>query len=169
MSVATGNLRLAVEAEFLYPIDVAYMARTDFKQVRMTGLKPANLDTVTTTLIGLLGSRLAVRHRAGITDEILETLERAGLQVDEDIRAYETAEEAEAHAEALIAKGYRLVSAYPLREGRFAPEAQLVPPELRARLNSKEFLDRIVQTHLAAVIRSIAMRTMFSAMSVRIS
>lgn len=137
-------LQPCLAPERLYPRDAAYMARTDLDQIRMTGLKPVTLDAVTALLLGLLGRRASVRHRAGVTDEILEVLERAGLEIEEDMRVYETAEQAERHAARLITEGHRIFSPYPLRKGRFPDRAQLVAPELWASLNAKQHLDHIV-------------------------
>jgi hypothetical protein len=120
------------------------MARTGLEQVRMTGVKPVTLDAVTALLLGLLGRRPTVRHRAGVTDEILSVLERAGLEIAEDMRVYETAEEAARHADRLIEEGHRIFSPYPLLKGRFADRAHLVAPELWASLNAKQNLDQIV-------------------------
>jgi hypothetical protein len=120
------------------------MARTDLEQTRMLGYTPLNLDAVTTLLLGLLGTRATVRHICGTTDEILGCLTEAGLSITEEIHRYETGAEAEALAERLIAEGRKLFWPYPLRAGRFADEAHLVPPALWARLNSKTALPDLV-------------------------
>lgn len=134
----------SVAPERLYPSDAAYMARTDLEQMRMTGVKPVTLDAVTALLLGLLGRRPSVRHRAGVTEEILIVLERAGLEIEEDMRVYDTAEEAARHADRLIEEGYRIFSPYPLPKGRFPDRAHLVAPKLWTNLNAKENLERIV-------------------------
>lgn len=169
MTVIT-RLQPALSPDRLYPSDAAYMARTEFDQIRMTGLKPVTLDAVTTLLLGLLGRRASVRHRAGVTDEIMAILERAGLEIEEDMRVYETAEQAERLATRLIAEGHRIFSPYPLPKGRFPDRAQLVAPELWTSLNAKEYLDRIVPPDnlaprriapVEALMRSAFMRPVF--------
>jgi hypothetical protein len=131
-------------AEALLPADAAFMARTDLRQTRMLGYTALNADSVTSSLMGVLGRRPAVRHRAGATDPILRLFEQAGLPVMEDIRVFETAEEAEREADRLIEEGFRLSSPYPLREGRFADAAQIVPPGLWRHVNAKENLAELV-------------------------
>jgi len=140
----TGRLTPAISDGDILPADAAFMARTDLTQTRLLGYTPLNIDAVTTHLMGLLGRRPAVRHVSGATDEILGLLEAAGLEIVEDVRRYETATEAESHADALIAEGFRLFSPYPLPHGRYPDSAQLVPPALWARLNSKERLGDLV-------------------------
>jgi hypothetical protein len=126
------------------------MARTDEAQLRLVGAPPYVLDTVTTVLMGLLNGMPTVRHRAGATDRILALLERAGIVVDEKMRVFETAEEAERRADELIGEGFKLAWPYPLREGRFEDNAHLVPPELWRDLNAKENLALLVPAaHLA--------------------
>jgi hypothetical protein len=78
-----------------------------------------------------------VRHRSGVTDEILAFLQEAGLMIAEDIRVYDKAEEAEAIADSLVAEGRPLFWPYPLRRGRFHENAHLVRTDLWGRLNDK--------------------------------
>jgi hypothetical protein len=130
--------------EALLPEDAAFMGRTDLRQTRMLGYSALNADSVTASLMGILGNRPAVRHRAGVTEAILRIFERAGLPVGEDLRVFETMEEAERHADRLVEEGFRLFSPYPLREGRFPDAAQLAPPDLWRRLNAKENLVELV-------------------------
>lgn len=130
--------------EALLPADAAFMGRTDLRQTRMLGFSALNADSVTCTLMGIMGRRPAVRHRAGVTEAILRIFEQAGLPVDEDLRVYETADEAERCADRLVEEGFRLFSPYPLREGRFPDAAQLTPPDLWRHLNAKENLAELV-------------------------
>ncbi|MEN6542420.1 hypothetical protein [Parvibaculum sp.] len=140
----TCRLAPAISEEEILPRNVAYMARTDLTQTRMLGYTPLNIDAVTSHMLGLLGRRPSVRHISGATDEVLCILEAAGLKVAEDLRRYESGNEAEKHADSLIAEGYRLMSPYPLPKGRYSNDAQLVPPSLWADLNSKERLGTLV-------------------------
>jgi len=134
----------------LLPDDAAFMARTELSQLRRLGMGTMNLDTVTGHALGVIGRRPSVRHEACVTDEILAFMTDAGLPITEDIRVYRDADQAERHADDLIAAGYRLFGPYPLREGRFSPEAQLVPAPLWRRLNSKANLGQLVPSeHLA--------------------
>lgn len=142
----SSSLLTPQAADALFPADAAYMARTDLRQTRMLGYTALNADTVTSMLMGVLGSRPAVRHRAGATDPILRMFELAGLPVMEDIRLFETADEAERHADRLIEEGFRLFGPYPLRDGRFPDRAQIVPPDLWHRLNAKENLAELVRS-----------------------
>ena len=136
--------------DVLLPEDAAFMARTDLSQLRRLGMNAMNLDTITGNALGVLGRRPSVRHQACVTDEILVFLTDAGLPMSEDIRVYQTADQAECHADGLIAAGYRLFSPYPLRDGRFHPHAQLVPSSLWRSLNSKANLGQLVSSeHLA--------------------
>ncbi|MBA5776293.1 hypothetical protein H2509_04045 [Stappia sp. F7233] len=144
MTMALPPLRPGLSPDLLYPADAAYMARTDLEQTRMLGYTPFNLDAVTSLLMGLLGMRAAVRHVSGATDQILTLISRAGLEVAEDMRLYESSEQAERHADDLVAKGCRLFWPYPLRDGRFPDENHLVPPALWRRLNAKERLSDLV-------------------------
>lgn len=141
---ALPPLTLSGQEAVLCPAHAAYMARTDLEQTRMLGYTPVNLDAVTTLLLGLLGTRATVRHISGTTDEILDCLTEAGLSITEEMHRYETGAEAEAHAERLVAEGRALFWPYPLRAGRFADTAHLVPPALWARLNSKTALPDLV-------------------------
>ncbi|TGD41347.1 hypothetical protein EEB11_18865 [Pseudotabrizicola sediminis] len=132
------------------PDDAAFMARTELSQMRRLGMNALNLDTVTGHALGVIGRRPSVRHQACVTDEILAFLTDAGLPILEDIRVYRHADQAERHADGLIASGYRLFGPYPLREGRFVPQAQLVPSSLWRSLNSKANLGQLVPSeHLA--------------------
>lgn len=134
----------------LLPADAAFMARTELSQLRRLGMSTMNLDTITGHGLGVIGRRPSVRHQACVTDEILAFLTDAGLSILEDIRVYRDADQAERHADGLIADGYRLFGPYPLQEGRFPPQAQLVPPSLWRSLNSKANLGQLVPSeHLA--------------------
>lgn len=135
----------------LLPDDAAFMPRTVLAHLRWLGMNALNVETITGHALGVIGQRPSVRHQACVTDEILTFLKDAGLPVGEDIRVYRDAEEAEQHADALIAEGYRLFGPYPLRESRFADAAQLVPAALWRSLNSKAKLgDLVPPRHLAA-------------------
>lgn len=151
---ALASLLPAVPAERLYPKSAAYMARTDLDQTRMLGFTPYHLDAVTTLLMGLLNGHPTVRHRSGVSDDILGLLERAGLKVAEDVRVYELGEEADRHADELIEEGYKLFWPYPLREHRFPTDAHLVSPKVWKHLNAKEHLDQLVPEE------NLAQRTM---------
>ena len=132
------------------PDDAAFMARTELSQLRRLGMREMNLDTITGHLLGVLGQRPSVRHQSCVTEEILGLLTSAGLQIEEDIRIYRDPDEAERLADDLVAEGFRLFGPYPLREGRFAPEAQLVSANLWRALNSKRNLaDLVPPEHLA--------------------
>lgn len=128
----------------LLPDNAAFMARTELSQLRRLGMSAMNLDTVTGHALGILGQRPSVRHLACVTDEILTFLADAGLLILEDIRVYRDADQAERHADDLIGAGHQLFGPYPLREDRFPPEAQLVPPSLWRSLNSKANLGDLV-------------------------
>lgn len=144
------RLDLCVPSDELYPADMAYMARTSLSQTRLLGYLPRHRDAVTTVWMGLFGRRASVRHRSGVSDEILRFFEAAGLVFEEDLRVYATGEQAERHADALVEAGHRLMGPYPLPEGRYPLSAQLVAPDVWRRLNAKRHLDRIVPTeHLA--------------------
>lgn len=145
-----------VAPETLWPANAAYMARTDLGQTRMLGYTPFNLDNATTLLLGILGNRPTVRHRCGVTDEILIFLKESGLSISEDIRIYDTGDEAEDIADTLVAAGRSLFWPYPLRAGRFRDDAHLVSPELWARLNSKSNLADLVPSHALAPRRTLA-------------
>jgi hypothetical protein len=133
-------LRPAVDPDRVYPRDAALMPRTDLAAVRLLDFEPLNLDSVTSHWTGLLGTRRAVRHRAGAGPEALALYRRAGIEVAEETRTYRTAEEAEAIADRLVGEGARLFWPYPPREGRFPDTAHLVPPALWRRINAKENL-----------------------------
>jgi hypothetical protein len=138
------TLSPSVKPEQFLPPGTAFMARADLTETRLLGFKPINQDAVTTLFSGLLNGIPTVRHRAGVTDAILRTYARAGLQVEEELHAYDTQAEAESLADALIDRGFRLCSAYPMTKGRFSDAAQLVRPDLWQRLNAKENLHQIV-------------------------
>lgn len=136
--------------DVLLPDDAAFMGRTELSQLRRLGMNAMNLETITGHALGVIGRRPSVRHQACVTDEILAFLTDAGLPNSEDIRVYRNADQAERHADGLIAAGYRLFGPYPLRDGRFPPQAQLVPPSLWRSLNSKANLGELVPSeHLA--------------------
>ncbi len=146
-----NRLQLSIPSDQLFPPRTAFMARADLSETRLLGYQPLNQDAVTTTLSGLLNGRPTVRHRSGVTAAILQTYERAGLHVDEDLHAYDTADEADALAHRLIAMGYRLTAPYPTAEGRFPETAMLVPNDLWRSLNDKTNLPQIVpEGHLMA-------------------
>lgn len=142
-----------VSPDRLYPENAAFMARTDLHQTRMLGYQPLNIDAVTTTLLGILGTMPTVRHRSGATDEILTFLRDAGLSVTEDMHVYDSGQQAEAIADDLVQKGKRLIWPYPLREGRFPDAAHLVAPDLWQKLNSKECMADLVPTGALPVRR----------------
>ncbi|HEU4428052.1 MAG TPA: hypothetical protein VFT98_04820, partial [Myxococcota bacterium] len=131
------RLETALPDEALFPREAAFMARTDASRVRMLGFTPLQLDSVTTMFGGLFGRRPSVRHRSGVSAAARALLERAGIALAENVLEYEDAEQAEALADDLIARGWRLASPYPLRERRFPSEAQIVAPALWERLNDK--------------------------------
>lgn len=140
----TDPLLPNIPIDSLLPADAALMARTDLQQTRLLNYSPVNIDSVTSILIGLMGRRPAVRHVSVATHQILRILETAGLEITEDMRLYEAGAEAEAAADDLIETGYRLLSPYPLPEGRYPDNAQIVPPSLWRRLNSKERLGDLI-------------------------
>jgi hypothetical protein len=142
--IALDRLAPAIPPGRLYPANTAYMARTSLQQTRMLGFKPFYLDIITTLLMGLLNGRPTVRHLSGASDEILAVLDRAGLEVAEDMRIYERPEEAEQIARELVEEGYKLFWPYPLPEDRYPDDAHLVAPGLWRRLNAKQNLDAIV-------------------------
>ena len=137
-------LQLSIPSDQFFPPRTAFMARADLTETRLLGYQPLNQDAVTATLCGLMNGRPTVRHRSGVTAAILQTYERAGVHVDEDLHAYDTAAEADALAHRLIAMGYRLTAPYPTAEGRFPKGAMLVPNDLWRTLNDKTNLARIV-------------------------
>jgi hypothetical protein len=141
---ALARIAPSLPADRLYPRNAAYMARTTLEQTRLTGYQPHNLDTVTTQMMGLLNGHAAVRHRSGVTQETLALFDRAGVHVKEDVRLYESAEEAERHADDLIAEGHKLFWPYPLRERRFPDDAHVVSPSVWKFLNTKQALDWLV-------------------------
>lgn len=141
---ASGVLAPMVSPEELLPEGAAFMARTDLHQTRMLGYTVFNLDAVTTLLLGVLGRRTTLRHRAGVTDEILGFLEHAGLRIEEDMRVFHGTEEAVARAREIVAEGQKLFWPYPPAPKLYDEAAHLVPPSLWARLNSKEALPEIV-------------------------
>jgi len=144
------RLDLCVASDELYPLDVAYAARTSLEQTRLLGYLPRHRDAVTTVWMGLFGRRASVRHRSGVSDEILRFLETAGLVFEEDVKVYTTGEEAERHTDELVRAGHRLMGPYPLPEERHPRSAHLVAPDVWRLLNAKRNLDRIVPAaHLA--------------------
>jgi hypothetical protein len=146
-----SDLAPLVPLDAAFPPKTAFMARTDLTQTRLLGYRPVNQDAVTTLMMGLLNHRPTVRHRSGVTEPILRTFARAGLVVAEEIMPYDTADQAEAAAERLIGRGYRLVGAYPYPDGRYPDAAMVVPNTLWHQLNSKENLHQIVPyDHLLA-------------------
>jgi len=138
------RLEPSIPQKQLYPDHAAFMARTDHTQTRLLGYTSFNLDAVTTLLIGLLGHRSTIRHRSGVTDEILAVLERTGLTSMEDMRIYETTEQAEQHADQLIEEGKKLFWPYPLPTDRYPVSAHLVPPDIMRQLNAKQNLEQLV-------------------------
>jgi hypothetical protein len=139
-----AELRLAIDADRLYPADAAFVAITDLFETRMLGYTVLQLDTVTTMAVGLLGSRSAIRHEAGTGPEVLEVYRRAGMRVSEHILSYRTRPQAEALADELIAAGRRIVWPYPPPAGRFPEAAHLVSPATYRYLNAKENMSAIV-------------------------
>lgn len=143
-------LRPSLDPDRLFPRRAAFMGRTDLRETRLLGFTPLNADGVTSMLLGLLGDRPAVRHEAGAGPEVRALLGRAGLEWRERTLLYRDLDEAERHADRLVADGFRLFSPYPLRNGRFPDDAMLVPPPLWRALNAKERLgDLVPPEHLA--------------------
>jgi hypothetical protein len=138
-----ARLAMAHPADRILPAKCAFMAHTSLEQTRLLGYTTFNQDTVTTLLLGLLHKRPAVRHRSGVSDDILAFLRYAGHAIEEDMRIYETAEEARRHADNLIGEGYKLFWPYPLPEESYPSDAHLVPIPLWRRLNAKLHLDEI--------------------------
>ncbi len=146
----TNELRPALMTDQLYPPDTAFMARTDLVETRMLGFTGLHLDTVTTTLAGVLNGLCTVRHEAGAGSEVIELYRRAGIRFEEELRTFQTQEEAEAIAEDLIARGKRLCWPYPPPANRYPEGAQLVSTELYRFLNAKINLPALVPPqHLA--------------------
>jgi hypothetical protein len=127
----------SIAMECLYPRNAAFMTRTTLERTRFLGFETLNLDSITNIFLGLMNGLATVRHRAGVTDDILGLFEQAGLPVEEDMHVYETAAEADAYAAALVEQGRKLFFLYPLPEGRFAESDFLVSAELWGRLNAK--------------------------------
>jgi hypothetical protein len=141
---ALSRLKPAATPDQLYPANGAYMARSDAQQLRLLGVPPMTVDTITTQLMGLINGRVAIRHQSGVTDEILSLLDRAGIEVAETTLAYEDGEQAERLADGIVEQGGKLFWPYPLREGRFSSDAHLVPLNLWQGLNSKSGLAELV-------------------------
>jgi hypothetical protein len=139
-----AELRLAVDADLLYPADAAFAAITDLFETRMLGYTVLQLDTVTTMAMGLFGSRSAIRHEAGTGPEVLEIYRRAGMRVTEHMLPYRARHQAEALADELIAAGKRIVWPYPPPAGRFPEGSHLVSPATYRYLNAKENMSAIV-------------------------
>lgn len=158
--IALPKLSPLVEPAGLWPETAAFMARTDLERLRLLGVGPANLDSITIHMLGVLGTRPTVRHRSGVTDEILTFLQDAGLMIAEDIRIYDSAEDAEAIADALVAEGRPLFWPYPLRRGRFHESVHLVRTDLWGRLNSKAFLAEIAPARALAPRRIVPTATL---------
>jgi hypothetical protein len=158
--IALPKLSPLVEPARLWPDNAAFMARSDLERLRLLGIGPANLDSITLHLMGVLGTRPTVRHRSGVTDEILTFLQDAGLVIAEDIRVYDKAEEAEAIADSLVAEGKSLFWPYPLRRGRFHESAHLVPTDLWGRLNDKAGLAAIAPARALAPRRIVPTATL---------
>jgi len=141
---ALPRLSPAFTGDRLFPVNAAYMARTDSVQTRLLGIKPYNLESITLALMGLLNGCPTVRHRSGVTDAALALLESAGLTISEDMRIYEDDVQAERHGDDLISEGYKLFWPYPLRESRFPADGHIVSPELWRHLNAKRYLSQLV-------------------------
>lgn len=141
----------------IYPVDAAFMARPCASQISMLGLPSSVQDTVTLSMMGAFNGLPTVRHRAGATPQILDILANSGLMVEEDMRLFETPEEAERHAYDLIREGRRLVWPYPPEDGRFPSGSGLITPQLWKQLNSKQRLleiaprDAVAERQLVAV------------------
>lgn len=140
----TSALTPAISGSALYPPDAVYMARTTLFQTRMLGYTALNLDLVTAYLQGLINGRAAVRHEAGCSSEIRSLFRRAGVVLEEETFPFRTAEEAFGHAERLAGQGRRLFYPYPLPDGLFAEDSQLVSPRTYRFLNAKSNLEAIV-------------------------
>lgn len=128
----------------LYPEEAAFMPRPSVSKIALLGVPASVQDTVTTTMMGALDGLPTVRHRGGATPEILEILFNSGVNVFEDMRLYETPDEAQQHAADLAADGRRLVWPYPPEDGSLLAETGLITPALWHRLNCKENLAEIV-------------------------
>lgn len=140
-----ADLRLAVDADLLYPADAAFVAITDLFETRMLGYTVLQLDTVTTMAVGLLGDRSAIRHAAGMGPEVLEIYRRAGMPMAaEHMLPYQSRHQAEALADELIAAGQRIVGPYPPPAGRFPEASHLVSPGSYRYLNDKTNMSAIV-------------------------
>ncbi len=126
------------------------MARTDLHTTRLLGFTDLNIDSVTGLYLGLFGTQPTVRHVSSVTPNILDFMARSGLVIDEDIRPYRSAEEAEQAARALIKAGYRMMSPYPLPTQTCPDTSSIVPSALYYRLNDKTKLgDLVDREHLA--------------------
>jgi hypothetical protein len=148
--VSIQRLTPCVPVERFYPRNAAFMTRTDLQTTRLLAFTTLNLDSITNIFLGLMNGVATVRHGAGVTDDILMLFERAGLPVEEEMHVYESGNEAEAKADALIAQGRKLFFVYPPSPGRFADKDYLVSPSLWARLNSKGHLAELATPqHLA--------------------
>ena len=137
-------LALSLSADMLWPERTAFAPRTDLQVTRLLGYTPYNIDAVTTICLGMFGSRPTVRHISGCTDEILDFLSFAGIDVGtEDRRIFRTGEEAAAIARALVDDGFRLIAPYPLPPSLYPAGAELVPGPLFRRLSDKTRLGEI--------------------------
>lgn len=133
----------------IWPPDSAFFARNDLARLPLTGYSDYHIDSVTLNLMGLMGSRPAVRHISGATEAILQALSEAGLPTGEELLTYTTQAEAEAHAAALRDRGFRFVTFFPLPPDRWPEAAQVVPPALWDALNAKANLaDLVPAAHL---------------------
>ncbi|MEM8749162.1 MAG: hypothetical protein AAGF28_02595 [Pseudomonadota bacterium] len=134
------KLRMSIPHNQLCPDNAAYAARADLNQTRMLGYTAYNRDAVTTLLLGLLENRPAVRHVSGVTEQGLKILDRTGIEIAEDMRVYETGQQANQHTQDLIDDGFKLFWAYPPKPEQWPEDSHLVSPDLWARLNAKRNL-----------------------------
>lgn len=141
----------ALSPDQLYPVNAAYMARTNLFETRMLGYNDLQLDTVTSVLMGVLNGRASVRHEGGAGNEVLDLFLRAGIQVEEESHLYQTESEARTCANRLFKTGHQFFGPYPLPDGDYPDSAHLVNPDLYRRLNTKQNLSQLVsQEHLTA-------------------
>lgn len=139
-------LKTIIKLSDVFPENAAFMARTNLHETRMLGYNEIQLDSVTTHFLGTINGLSAVRHVAGHAADSAQFFERAGIEIDEDTRYYETEEEAEAHADALIKDGKKFFWPYPLPQGRYPEQAHIITADLYGTLNSKANLALMVDS-----------------------
>ena len=129
----------------VFPKNAAFMSRTNLHETRMLGFKEVQLDSVTAYFFGVMNGLSTVRHVAAKSGSA-EFFEHAGIEINEDTRYYETEEEAEAHADALIKEAKKFFWPYPLPQGRYPESAQIITSDLYRTLNSKANLGMMVDS-----------------------